>query len=822
MTTLLRPLLTTFFALAAFFALAQNEENRPFHDHDFHGCRYVKNKLKMADLTDEQRNMVCGSNFRSDSIDVLNYAIELDLTAFNQQVIWASCEVTFTAKEDGLDFLPLDLLALTVDSVTHGPDLLTFDYDDLLLNVHLPHSVDIGDTMEVIVHYHGTPTTDGSWGGFDFVNGYAYNLGIGLTSNPYNFGRSWHPCFDNFVERATYDISIVTNDGRTGFAIGEFLGEEDLGNGELLRQYRMDLPLPTYLVGVAASNYEAVHDMHAGQYGEYPILLVGKPNVQADMIDHFKNLPQAIDALEHWFGPYRWGQVGYVMTTQGAMEHASLIAYPDFILDGGQSFAGDRLMAHELGHHWWGNITTMECPDNMWIKEGNAEYSAHLFTEYAFGKEAFLEQVKNNHNRVLGQVHYADNGFFTLSGIPFEQTYSDHTYYKGASLMHNLRAYLGDDLFRSGMTSVLDTYEYEAVDAQTMEAHLTSTTGVDMSHFFNAWMYQPGFATYILDSVQLTPSGAEWEAKLFIRQGLREANMYHTEVPLEVTFFDENWEPYHTKTMVSGPLSEATVTVPFEPVFQLLNDQQFLNLARTQTRFKAYEPDGYTVSDVSLISGLEIWQMPEGDSALVSIVHHWTAPDAPSGAELSKTHYWSFQGDIPAGTLAKTIFPVDGGSDFDLDFELLEAGEENFILAWRPNSATEWGEYPWYKKIAFGGSSGFVRVDTMLPGDYAFAQGPLPLATSVDDFKPVDLLVKIFPNPTAHTLSVQGILPQATNVELTVSDLTGRKIMTRPVPLAQRDFSENIDVRLMPPGIYWLEVKSADGTWRQAEKFVKK
>lgn len=818
MTALLRSYLFLFFASISFFAQAQNGGH---HDHEWHGCHHTKKKLKLEQISPEMRNMVCGSNFRSDSIDVLNYDIDLDITQFAAQVISASCGVRFTAKEDGIDFLPLDLLDLNVDSVTYGSESLTFDHDGLLLNIHLSESVDIGDTMEVVVHYHGHPTIDGTWGGFDFINGYAYNLGIGLTSNPYNFGRSWHPCFDNFVERALYEISLTTSDGRTGYAIGDFLGEEDLGNGVIRRSYQTSLPLPTYLIGVAASNYEAYNDIHSGQYGDYPILLVGKPNVQADMIDHFKNLPQVIDALEYWFGPYRWGQVGYVMTTQGAMEHASLIAYPDFILTGGQSFDGDRLIAHELGHHWWGNITTMECPDDMWIKEGNAEYSAHLFTEYAFGREAFLDQVRNNHYRVLDQVHVQDEGFFPLAGIPFEQTYSDHTYYKGASLMHNLRSYLGDDLFRSGMTSVLETFEYEAIDAQTMEAQLTSATGVDMSHFFNAWMYQPGFADYVIESTEVSPALDYFEVKLDIRQGLREAQMFHTNAPQEVTFISENWEEFHTQVMVDGEFSEVTVEVPFEPILHILNDRQFLNMGRAQSRFVAKEVGKYEAEHTDLLSDdFEVLEIPEGDSALVNIVHHWIGPSAPEDLDISKTHYWSYTGDIPAGMKAKATLVLDGGGTYDLDTDLVENGTDDIILAWRPNTETPWGEYPWYDPVIFG-SSGFIKIDTMIPGDYAFANGPLPMATSVADVTPVDMLMTAYPNPASNDLTVQGLLPEATESELLIRDLTGRSVHVQAISNMGREFSENIDVRQLPSGIYSVEVRSLDGDFRHTEKFVK-
>ena len=112
---------------------------------DFQGCHFYHKKIAPPALGDD-RDAACGSNTRSDSIDILNYAVTLDVTQFAQQILTASCEITFTAKQNGLDFLPLDLLDLTVDSVMHQGTPLTFDYDDLLLNVHLPASMNVGDT----------------------------------------------------------------------------------------------------------------------------------------------------------------------------------------------------------------------------------------------------------------------------------------------------------------------------------------------------------------------------------------------------------------------------------------------------------------------------------------------------------------------------------------------------------------------------------------------------------------------------------------------------------------------------------------------------
>jgi len=205
--------------------------------------------------------------------------------------------------------------------------------------------------------------------------------------------------------------------------------------------------------------------MHDAASGQIPIQFVAKAQDTSATKTALQYVGQAVDAFEFWFGPYQWDKVGYVLASNGAMEHATLIAYPDRTVRNGNQFANNRLMAHELAHHWWGDYMTVRQASDMWVKEGTAEYSAHLFVEYAFGQEEFIDFVKDNHYDVLHGAHLADGAYYAISGMPQSNTYGVHTYNKGASMIHNLRGYLGDSLFRVGTQSLLETYAYDAADA---------------------------------------------------------------------------------------------------------------------------------------------------------------------------------------------------------------------------------------------------------------------------------------------------------------------------------------------------------------------
>jgi aminopeptidase N len=197
------------FLFAVLSAVTLNAQNNA------HRCHHFNTRAWTPD------NTVQASNERSDTIDVLNYNIRLDITNLTGQTIQGNTEITFTPLMNNVNEINLDLLELIVDSVKQGTTVLTWTYNDTLLKVNLPATMNPGDTNSVTVWYHGTPQGDASgWGGFYFQSGYAYNLGVGFDADPHTYGRVWHPCFDNFVERATYTQTIGTNSGRTSYCNG--------------------------------------------------------------------------------------------------------------------------------------------------------------------------------------------------------------------------------------------------------------------------------------------------------------------------------------------------------------------------------------------------------------------------------------------------------------------------------------------------------------------------------------------------------------------------------------------------------------------------
>ncbi|MBI2281243.1 MAG: T9SS type A sorting domain-containing protein [Bacteroidetes bacterium] len=721
-------------------------------------------------------------NSRSDTVDVLKYEINIDFTNMGAQQIKGNCKVKFTPKITGVSQLKLDLLQLVVDSVLNTTGSLAYTYNDTLLTVNLGLPLTIADTSEITVYYHGTPKQDASgWGGFYFQGNYAYNLGVGFDANPHNYGRVWFPCFDNFVERSTYEFNIITSGGKKAHCNGELISENTINGDTIVRKWVMNEEIPSYLVCVAVADYATVYQSHNGLSGTIPIELVARASDTTNLKNSFLHLPDAIDIYETGYGPYRWNKIGFSLVpfSSGAMEHATNIAYPLSAANG--TLSNETLMAHEFSHHWWGDLVTCETAGDMWINEGMATYSEYLFTEKVYNYQSALEQIKNSNKSILQYLHINEGGYMPISGIPHEYTYGDRVYKKGALMAHNMRAYLGDSLFFYGLNEVTNTFKFKSMNSYQFSNELTLKTGINMTPFFNDWIFAPGYAHYELDSSIITPNGGNYDVEVFIEQKLRGNTVFHTQAPLEITFYDNNWNRVKRQVMTNGQFSSAVVTIPFQPILTLLNEDNKLNQARTDDQVIVSSASTKTLSR----SLFNLTTVSITDSALIHVEHHWVKPDPiqnnPNNYRISESRYWSVYGILPANFNATAKIYFDGRYNSGyLDVDLVPVNGDSLMLLYRENASQDWVVYPYYTKTTLSPTIayGWMKIDSLLLGDYAFANGDLTIGVLEPTLTKDE--IKVYPNPSNDFVTIQLTSP-IQNSMVQLYDLSGKLLMEKPI-----------------------------------------
>lgn len=752
-----------------------------------------------------------GSSTRSDSINLLHTTIALDLTNTANGVIRGDAAITFAPRVAGITTLPLDLL-LPVDSVIMNGTPLTYTQAGEVLFVDLGGSFGPADTLTLTVSYHGNPPTDPSgFGGFYTLSTYQYDLGVAFDAIPHSYGRAWFPCFDNFVERCSFDFLVHTNGGRSVFANGALQEVTDLGNGGRITHWHMAEPIPSYLTSVAAGNYVALNDTFPSISGaQVPVVLAALPGNIAQVPGSFAHLQDAFNTFEQWFGPYRWNRVGYVLTSAGAMEHATNICYPDFAADG--TLGNEDLIAHELSHHWFGDLVTCARPEEMYLNEGFADFCAKLHMEALYGTAAYNALVRSNHHEVVAKAHLADGGWFALSDVPQIVTYGETSYKKGSDVARTLRAVMGDSLFSAGFKRLFNNNAYSPMNSGAVRDSLQAGTGLDLEDFFNNWIFQPGGAAFMVDSFSVEPNGGLFDVLVHIRQKVRGGAALFHHVPTTLTCIDAAGQENRSTVDLDGEACDIAITCPFQPVAVRLNDDERLALATTvdtativSTGQKSLDNADLWLTTTSLAGPTEI-----------RIEEFWVAADpaADNSIFVSPDRWWRVEGNIGAGTEMKLRFTVDGrpGVGTAFDQALVQDAsftEDSLLVLYRPNTAASWTPVP--ATIAFLGShtDKFARIDMpgLQAGDYTIGWR-MPSASTHEIIRDASGW-RFFPDPASDRITVVAPGNAIRHREmLLLRDMNGRALMQAPL----RSAVSMVDVSKINAQPVILSVRHADGT----------
>ena len=707
---------------------------------------------------------------RTDSVHVAHYDINLSVTDFTNNVIEGHTDLSVVAKVSNLTQVRLDLMVLTVDSVTVNHSPATFSHIGQSLLVNLP-AMQSGDTALVRVYYHGSPAHDGSFGGFYFNGGYAYNVGVALDDIPHSYGRCWYPCLDEFTDRSSYTFHIRTQNNHMAICNGLLTDSLTLADSTRIWTWQLDEIIPAYLVSMAVGEYLCYADTFQGMQATIPIRIYAAPNIYPNIPASFVNLKEVLRQDEAHFGPYRWPRVGYVCVgmTGGAMEHATNIALPNAAVNG--TLAYETTIMHELFHHWFGDLITCERPEEMWINEGFADYSEALLMEWLYTSEnynAYANHIRDEHINTLQNLAKQDGGLYALDNVPQDQTYGMHSYHKGGQVIHTLRYYMGDSLFFNCLRQLLTHYAYQNINSEEFFTYLSQVSGMNLMNFYEDWIHQPGFLDFDVEKIQSHGCGIY---SVLVRQKGYGTEHLGSQVPLDITFVSNEMEYYtYEKQMITGDSTDLSLYVPFQPAFVILDKNEKLSDATIDVTKKVSAAGNVSFADA--YCSAQIDQL--SDTTLIHVAHHYVAPTAPNPLpegyfQYSGTHYWTvnYAGAVPQGSWKFRLVRANG----QLDADLFASGYplENLKLMYRPDGQSAWTPVAYTRT---GSPYNSTITTDLLPGQYCYAMAEE--GVSVNSF--VETPLKLFPNPANNTLTLSTDMAKADKA--TIFDSLGHRIKT--------------------------------------------
>ncbi len=654
---------------------------------------------------------VKSQNMMRDSIDVLHYSICLNITEFVNRRISGYTDLQLVSKAKKMRFFNLDLQSLVVDSVKIN-DTTQNDYahNDTTLTITALRPLRYGDTINVRVFYQGTPPIDANWGGFIFSSNDAFNMGVGMASKPPCFGRAWFPCNDNFTDKATYDYHITVKNRHKAVCSGTLKSVMENKNGTSTYFWSLKNEIPTYLSSVAVSNYVVINDAYEGIESKIPISLYVTANNKANAEKSFVNLKKALRIYEDCFGAYRWERVGYVQVSfrNGAMEHATSIAFPQYAIDG--TLEHESTLVHELAHSWFGNLVTCKNEEDMWLNEGWASFCVALFVEKMYGADKYKEYMRENHYNVLLNAFIADKGYRALFALPHEYTYGRTVYDKGADVVYTLRNYLGDEMFFEATKEYLSTFAFQNVTTDEFCRFMIGKAGADLKPFLDFWVYSAGFPHFSIDNYNFNKKNNE--LSLTIRQRMKGTKDLAKENKLEIGFLDDEWNLHFVTMKVNGEITTLNQQLVFKPLLILLDPNEKITDATTDTYKIINEKGEYEFKNTFF--NMKVEKM--NDSAFIHVEHNWIAPEKRTARDLfiSNDRYWRIDGILPRrfSTVTKFSFNLS----YNLDNSLMAYSSGQMVLLYRKDTGEDWKIIP--SKLCGGQMAGYLETTEFRLGEY--------------------------------------------------------------------------------------------------------
>lgn len=316
--------------------------------------------------------------------------------------------------------------------------------------------------------------------------------------------------FDQPDLKATYEIRVTAPERYT-----VVLNEATTREGNTWST-SIDYPLSTYLIAIAAGEYERIEDTvtFTDADGAARTITLGL-YARASLIGHMDSeriFAQTKDGFEfyhaHFGRQYPFGdkydQIFCPEYNMGAMEHVGAVTYRDEYVFTSEPTPyrlerrNDTIL-HEMAHMWFGDLVTMQWWDDLWLNESFATWSAATaqtgIGEYpdAWTTFASVEKAWAYSQDQLPTTHpiAADAPDIETA----EQNFDGITYAKGASVLKQLQAYVGYEEFFAGVRQHFDNHAYANATFADLLGALEDASGRDLSDWAEQWLRTTGVST---------------------------------------------------------------------------------------------------------------------------------------------------------------------------------------------------------------------------------------------------------------------------------------------------------------------------------------
>jgi len=340
----------------------------------------------------------------------------------------------------------------------------------------------------IIIDYQGIPVEDGM-GSFSLSKHDGVPI-LYTLSEPFG-AKDWWPCSQDLNDKIdSVHLVITVPPGNRAAANGILISEQHFDDRSIY-QWEHKHPIAAYLIGISITNYAVYSDYVLLDSGDsIQILNYVYPETLADTRAQTPKVIRPFQLYNQWFGLYPFADERYghaQWNWGGGMEHQTMSFMGSF---------GYDLMAHELGHQWFGDFITCGSWRDIWLNEGFATYMVGLCYEHDQGGIYWEPFKRLTINRVINQP---GGSVYCYDTTNVDRIFDARlSYSKGAIVLHMLRWEMGDENFFKALNNYLHDPKLANGYATTEDLirHAEAVADTSFREFFNDWVYGEGYPKY--------------------------------------------------------------------------------------------------------------------------------------------------------------------------------------------------------------------------------------------------------------------------------------------------------------------------------------
>ncbi len=416
--------------------------------------------------------------------------------------------------------LSLDAKAFQIEEVKlirpSGARVEALRYDSLKLVLELDRFYSAQETLVVYIRYRAQPerleesqsmAISGRKGAY-FINPDGKRPCVPRqfwTQGEPESASAWFPTLDSPNQKTTQRLCITVEDTLVTLSNGLRVSQEKLPGGLRRDCWELRQPHAPYLFALIVGPFRIVRDTWRGKEVSYYL----EPPWEGQARAIFGNTPRMLEFFSQRLGvEFPWPKYSQVIVREfvsGAMENTTAAVHGDMLFyDRDQALTEDQesVIAHELFHHWFGDLVTCESWAQLPLNESFADYAEYLWLEYSRGHEAAEAHRREAYATYLAEAREKKVPLIRFDYKDPMDMFDGHSYQKGGLTLHLLRNTVGDSAFFLSLRQYLLDRAYGTADIDHLRHALEKVTGQDWTWFFDQHFRRADEVRFLIEGRQ--------------------------------------------------------------------------------------------------------------------------------------------------------------------------------------------------------------------------------------------------------------------------------------------------------------------------------